>query len=133
MWFNTKPREIEDLGASCSQCGVSNEQKLVTRQERVGCLVSQFSYCQPCITKIEQERKDFEYQRKHYCNRCGMKFEKPYRRTRNHLVNSEGFHPYSMNLCQECYDLEIARTPRYEADEDLWPKGPSKADDDLWG
>lgn len=111
MWFSSKPRGVDDLGASCCECGASEGQKLITREERVGCIVSPFTYCQPCSTKIMQERKAVEYQRLHFCNSCDVKFEKPLRKNRRNLEISQGFHPYSMNLCLKCYEIEVARLP----------------------
>ena len=130
--FNKKPREINILGASCCKCGASNGQKLITREERVGCLMSPFTYCKPCLTEVEQERSAYLYQRSNFCNNCDVKFEKPYRKNRKIFHISGGFNSYWINLCPACYETEVERTPKGQEDEDLWSKDSGTDDKRPW-
>lgn len=118
--LSKKPREVNSLGASCCKCGGSEGQKLTIREERVGCIVSPFTYCQPCLMKIEHEESAFEYQRSHFCNRCNVKFDKPYRKTRRSLMISEGFHTYFVNLCPKCHESEAVKYPKQKIYEDVF-------------
>ena len=132
MLFSKKPREIRNLGASCCKCGASDGQKLITREERVGCLISPFTYCKPCLTKIDQERSAYEYQRSNFCNNCDVKFDKPYRKTRKPLLISGGINSYWINLCPACYETEVERTPKGHEDEDLWSSDSVTDDKGFW-
>ena len=132
MWFSKKPREIEDLGASCCRCGLSEGVKLVTRPERVGCLISSYTYCDPCLTQILADEKEYKYRKAHFCNRCQVKFTRPYSKNRNYLLFPGGFHSYWMNLCSDCYDIEVARMPKNEQTSDLWGDSTVDMKDGFW-
>jgi hypothetical protein len=132
MWFRKKPRDNTYLGASCCQCGASEGVKLIHRQERVGCIVSTFTYCQPCQTRIAAERKTFEYQKTHFCNKYQVEFTHPYSKTRKELLSPGGFHSYWMNLCGNCYDIEVARMPKVEEEFDPWGDSTESKKEELW-
>jgi len=132
MWFRKKPRDNTFLGASCCQCGASDGVKLIHRPERVGCIVSTFTYCEPCQTRIAAEERAFEYQKSHFCNRCQVEFTRPYSKNRKELLFPGGFNSYRMNLCLSCYDIEVAKMPEVEEVSDPWGASISSEKEDLW-
>jgi hypothetical protein len=132
MWFSKKPREIEDLEASCCRCGLSEGVKLVTRPERVGCLITSYTYCNSCLKLILAEEKEYKYKKAHFCNRCQVKFTRPYSKNRKYLLFPGGFNSYWMNLCGECYDVEAARIPKDEEVSEPWGSSTVEVNNDPW-
>ncbi len=114
---------------SCYKCGRSEGVNLITRDERVGCLITPFSYCNPCMDAIVSEEKEQRYKTENFCNRCDKKFSRPYFMSRKWLYSNHGFMSYGQYLCSPCYDEVRARAVEVnggyqdkaiEVDEDFW-------------
>lgn len=132
MWFKKKPRGAPFPGASCCRCTASEDAKLVNRQERVGCLVSSFTYCESCLKLIEEEENSAQHQKSHFCNICKVEFQRPYAVNRKRFLVEAGFMSYSMNLCSSCYESELAKAPKREPEPDPWGAGTVGEDINLW-
>lgn len=132
MWFKKKPRENPFLGASCCRCRASEDAKLVHRQERVGCLVSSFTYCESCLKLKEEEENAAKHQKSHFCNICKVEFQRPYSANRKHFLVEAGFMSYSMNLCTSCYKIQLAKAPKREPEPNLWGEGNEGKDTNIW-
>ena len=110
--------------SKCQKCGVSEGVNLITRNERVGCLVIPNEYCPQCYFQITVERKAFSYKDSR-CNKCEKKFKRPYFRNRIYLEVRSNWTSYTRPLCPPCFESEVALLPKYhEYEKNIRPDSP---------
>jgi hypothetical protein len=114
-----------ELESSCYRCGASQGVKLTSRNERAGCIVSPTTYCQPCDSQIDAERKAREYAAAHFCSNCNIKYKRPYSKNRKYLRIGSDLSSYTVSLCPSCFDSELARMPvKNKENESFWLEPP---------